>query len=189
MAAPFEVISGPYTVYVAPVGIAKPLITSVPAVAWTKLGTSGTKNYDAKGVTVTHDQTVVTWKPAGSTGNRKAWRTEEFLTVELGLVDLTAAQYAIALNNATVTSTTTSATYSSVPLQMGYTVASFALLARGISPAGDTFNAQYFLPNVFQAENPAPTYAGDGNPAMLALKFQTLEDATLGFGVWEDQTA
>lgn len=179
---PMEVIAAPLTVWVAPYGTTSPVDASVaPDASWTKLGTSGSKNYSDKGVIVTHDQTIVTWKPAGSTGPRKAWRTEEFVTVELELVDLTAEQYAITLNNATVT---TSGNHKSFQLQQGATVAVFALLARGPSPVNSDYNAQYYIPMCFQADNPAPAFAAAGVPAMLVCKFQALEDATNGFGTF-----
>lgn len=188
MSAPYEVIAGPLTVYVAPVGTTKPAVNAAPSGSWIKLGTSGTKNYSDKGVTVEHPQTLAFFKPAGSTGKRKAWRTDEDFFIGVELVDLTAEQYAIALNNATVTTTAGPPATKSIPLQQGQTVAQWALLARGVSPIGDSLSAQYFVPIVIQAENPTPIYAINA-PAMLACKFQALEDATLGFGTWEEQTA
>jgi hypothetical protein len=184
MAAPFEVIAAPLTVWVAPVGTAKPAVNATPAGAWVKLGTSGNKNYSTKGVVVTHNQTIVKWRPAGGTGHRKAWRTEEFISVELELVDLTAEQMAQILNSVTVT---TAGNAKSIPLQMGANVAQVALLAKGLSPINDTFAAQYFVPIAIQNDSPAPAYAGEGAPAMIAAKFDSLEDSSLGFGTWEEQ--
>ena len=188
MAAPYEVIAAPYTVWVAPTSTAKPNVNVTPSGSWTKLGTSGTKSYDKKGVIVTHGQTIVGWKPAGSTGARKVWRTEEFVTVELDLVDLTAEMYAKVLNDSTLT-TTTSPPVKSFNLQQGAVINELALLCRGISPLGESLNAQYFIPIVYQAADPAPAYAGEGQPAMLTCKFQSLEDSSLGFGSWEEGTA
>jgi hypothetical protein len=184
MPAPYEVIAAPLTVWVAPVGTTKPVINVAPSGSWVKLGTSGTKNYGQKGVVVTHNETVVKWRPAGGTGHRKAWRTEEFPSVEFDLIDLTAEQYAYALNSATVT---TAGNAKSIPLQQGATMAQVALLARGISPVNDAFAAQYFLPIAIEIGTAAPAYAGEGVPAGLSLKFDALEDATLGFGTWEEQ--
>lgn len=189
MSAPMEVIAAPLTLWVGPTGTAKPDVNAAPGAGWTKVGAAGAKNYSDKGVVVTHDQTIVTWKPAGSTGARKAWRTEEFVTVEVELVDVTAEQYAIALNDASVTTAAGPPATKSIELQQGATVALFAILARGLSPVDESLAAQYFCPVVFQAENPAPAYAAAGVPAMLALKFQTLEDESLGFGEYEEQTA
>jgi len=189
MAAPFEVIAAPLTVYVAPVGTAKPNVNAAPAGAWVKLGTAGNKNYSTKGVVVTHNQTIVKWRPAGSTGHRKAWRTEEFISVELELIDLTAEQYAQVMNSMTVTTQAGPPAIKFFSLQQGATIAQVALLARGISPINDTIAAQYFIPIAVQTESPSPAYVGEGVPAMLAIKFDSLEDPTNGFGTWEEQTS
>jgi hypothetical protein len=189
MAAPYEVIAAPLTVYVAPVGTAKPAVNAAPSGSWVKLGTSGSKNYGTKGVVVTHNETIVKWRPAGGTGHRKAWRTEEFISVEFDLVDLTAEQYAYALNTATVTTNAGPPATKSIPLQQGAVVAQVALLARGISPINETLGAQYWIPIAIEDGTAAPAYAGEGAPAMLSLKFDSLEDATNGFGTWEEQTS
>jgi hypothetical protein len=184
MAAPYEVIAAPLTVWVAPTGTAKPAVNAAPSGAWVKLGTSGPKNYGTKGVVVTHNETIVKWRPAGGTGHRKAWRTEEFISVEFDLIDLTAEQYAYALNTATVT---TSGNAKSIPLQQGAIVSQVALLARGLSPINETFAAQYFLPIAIEDGTAAPTYAGEGVPAALSLKFDSIEDPANGYGTWEEQ--
>src|SRR4051812_15829673 len=98
MAAPYEIIVAPLTVYVAPVGTAFPAVNAAPGGSWFKLGTNGTKNYDEKGVTVTHSESLATFTPAGGTAARKAFRTQESLTIEFELVDLTIEQYAKVLN-------------------------------------------------------------------------------------------
>src|SRR3990167_8660628 len=105
MATPYEIVAAPLTVWVAPTGTAFPDVDTAPNGSWTKLGTSGDKNYADDGVTVTHEQTIETFTPAGSTAARKAWRTEEGLLVEFVLVDISADQYAKILNDATVTDT------------------------------------------------------------------------------------
>lgn len=189
MSAPYEIVAAPLTLWVAPVGTAKPLVNAVPSGSWLKLGTSGTKNYSDKGVTVEHPQTLGFFKPAGGTGKRKAWRIDEDFMISVELVDTTAEQYAVALNNATVTTAAGPPATKTIQLQQGPTVAQYALLARGISPVNDALPAQYFVPIVIQADNPTPVYAGNAMPAMLAVKFQALEDVTLGFGTWEEQTA
>lgn len=188
MSAPYEVICNPLTVYLAPVGTAFPATNAAPSGSWFKLGTSGTKNYDEKGVTVTHSQTVATWTPAGGTGARKAYRTAESLAIDFELVDLTAEQYAEILNGATVTTAAGPPATKSFNLQQGLSVALFALLARGVSPINDSLPAQYQVPIVYQAANPAPVYS-KGAPAGLACQFVSLEDATAGFGTLVLQTA
>lgn len=188
MSAPYEVVVGPYTVYVAPVGTAFPATNAAPSGSWIKLGTSGAKNYDDKGVTVQHNQTIQRWKPSGTTGNRKAWRSSEVFTVAFELVDLTLEQYAVILNNATVTVQTGPPATKTIQLQQGISVATFALLARGNSPYNDTLPAQYQVPIAFQADNPSPVFSLN-TPGGLACTWEALEDATNGFGTLVDQTA
>ena len=186
---PYEVVAGPLTVYVAPVGTAFPAVNAAPGGSWFELGTNGTKNYDEKGVTVSHQQTLNPWRAAGGTGVRKVFRSAEDLLIEFELVDLTVEQYAKILNDATVTTTAGPPATKSFNLQQGLTVKSFALLARGSSSAyGDTLPAQYQVPACYQAGNPQPIYA-KGAPAVLALSFGALEDVTNGYGVYLAETA
>jgi hypothetical protein len=191
MAAPFEIVASPLTVWLAPVGTAFPDVSQAPAVAWVKLGTSGDKNYRDDGVTVSHEQEIEVFRPAGGTGARKAWRTEEDFSIEFELVDLTPEQYAKVLNDATVSTVAPGALIGgakTIPLQQGRNVATFAMIARGLSPTNDSFASQYQVPLCYQSENPEPVYNKD-EPAGLAIKFSALEDATLGFGKLVLQTA
>lgn len=188
MAAPFEVVCAPLTVYLAPTGTAFPAVNAAPSGSWFKLGTSGTKNYDAKGVTVTHNQTVAKWTPVGGTAARKAYRTDEALLIEFELVDLTPEQYAEVLNNAAVTTAAGPPATKSFNLQQGLTVAEFALLARGVSSVNDALPAQYQVPIVYQAASPALVYT-KGAPASLHCQFEALDDVTSGFGSLVIQTA
>lgn len=188
MAAPFEIVAAPLTVYVAAVGTAFPSVDAAPNGSWTKLGTSGTKNYDEDGVTVTHSQTIETFTPAGGTGPRKAWRTEEGLLVGFNLVDLTPEQFAKVLNDAAVATVGGPPAVKEILLLQGLTVARFALVARGLSTVNDALPAQYQVPICFQNAEPEPVYK-KGEPAMLACEFMALEHDTLGFGKLIVQTA
>lgn len=188
MAAPYEIICAPLTVYVAPTGTAFPAVNAAPAGSWFKLGTSGTKNYGERGVTVTHDESVSTFTPAGSTAPRKAYRVSEGLAIEFELVDMTIEQYAKILNDTTVTTTVGPPAIKDINLMQGLTVKTFALLARGTSPVNESLPAQYQVPIVYEAASPAPVFSKSG-PASLAVRFQALEDDTLGFGKLIVQTA
>lgn len=188
MSAPFEVLVGAYTVWLAPTGTAAPATNAAPSGSWIKVGTSGTDNYDEKGVTVKHSQTVGTWTPAGSTAPRKAYRTAESLEIDLTLVDLSMAQYAQALNNATVSTQVGPPATQTFSLLQGTTVQLFSLLARGASPVNDQLSAQYWVPIVFQNGNPSPVFS-KGAPAGLDLSFMALKDSTNGFGTYVAQTA
>lgn len=188
MSAPYEVIVAPLTVWVAPVGTAFPVTNANPPGTWFKLGTNGTKNYDEKGVTVTHHETVNTFTPAGSTAPRKAFRVSEALTIEFELVDLTIEQYAKVLNDATVNVTVGPPATKDINLLQGLNVTTFALLARGNSPINDSLPSQYQVPVVFESAEPSVVYS-KGAPAALDVQFTALEDLTLGFGKLLVQTA
>lgn len=188
MGAPYEIICNPLTVYLAPVGTAMPAVNAAPSGSWFKLGTSGAKNYDEKGVTVEHDQTIGKFTPAAGTVARKAYRTAEDLKVVFDLVDMTIEQYAMVLNNASVTTAAGPPAIKSIPLQQGLTVATFALLCRGVSPISDALPAQYQVPIVYQEANPTVVYS-KGAPAALACEFHVLDDLTNGSGLLVIQTA
>lgn len=181
---PFEIVSAPLTVWLAPVGTAFPTIDTQPAAEWFKLGTNGDKNYDDDGVTVSHEQSINTWRGAGSVGPVKAWRNEEELSIGFTLVDISPAQYAKVLNDATVTETaaaTGTPGTAEFGLSQGAEIATFALLARGKSPVDENMSAQYQVKRCYQAENPEPVYTkGGDSPAGLEIGFAALEDLTDG---------
>jgi len=175
---PYEMIMSPYEVWIAPVGEAFPAVDTAPSGNWALLGTNGKKNISDDGVVVTHEQTLSEHRNVGSTGAIKVGRTEESLTVELTLEDLSIEQYAKVLNNATVTTVAAGTGVpgtKEIPLRQGIDVSTFAMLVRGKSPYGDTFYMQYELPVVYQADNPAPAFK-KGEVAGLKLSFKVLED-------------
>lgn len=187
---PFEVVCSPYTVYAAPVGTAMPLIDVAPTGPWLTLGTSGDKNYSDTGVTVTHTQTVSTFIPAGSTTVRKAWRTEEGLTVAFELADLSPAMYAEIIDNVTlqtVAATTAQAGDQHFEVFRGVQVNQYALLVKGISPVNEAYAAQYEVASSFQMGNPAPRYSKQG-PALLAIEFHAFELIPNQLATWRAQT-
>jgi hypothetical protein len=175
---PFEILAGPYTLWLAPVGTVFPLITAVPAVAWVKIGTNGDVNYDDDGITVSHVAKQEVARPAGRTGQVKAWTTEEDLMLSLKLWDVSLEQYATALNKATVTTVAAGVSVAGtkkIGLNQGAEVTAYALLARGLSPYGDGFSMQYEVPRCFQSANAKPVFK-KGKPATLDLEFTALED-------------
>jgi hypothetical protein len=178
MPAPYEIIAQPFTVWIAPVGEAFPLIDAAPAGNWSKIGTSGDRNYSEDGVVITHGQSQEVFRASGSTGPIKAFRTEEEMTIGFSLVDVSLEQYARALNGNTVTDVPegSEAGFRSIGLSRGLSVQQRALLVRGAgSPYGDDFNMQYEVPVCVQAGEPEVTYVKSA-PAMLALSYMVLED-------------
>ncbi|MGH3171874.1 MAG: hypothetical protein ACRDN0_39200 [Trebonia sp.] len=189
---PQELLSCPLTLYVAPIGTAVPLVDTTPSGTWVQVGVNGDLDYDSTGLTFTHNQTLATWTSVGSTAPSAVWRTDEQIELAVTLADTTAASYALALNDVAVTTvnaTTGAPGESDVTLLQGTTVALFALLARGLSALNQTMNAQYAIPAVYQAANPAPVYK-KGAPAELALTFATILDPNGGgFGKLQQQSA
>lgn len=192
MSDALEVVASPLTVWVAPTGTDFPLVDAEPDGDWFLLGTNGDGNYEDAGVTVTHEQTITTWTPAGRTMARKAWRTAEGFSIGFSLTDITSAQYAKTLNDATVTQIAAgmgTPGYDSIELYQGLTVAKFALLARGLSPFSESFAAQYQVYQAYQGANQAPVYT-KGTPATLAVMFSAFFDEDNdGVGELINQTA
>ncbi len=175
---PYEIVSGPLTLWLAPVGTAFPAIDAAPAAGWIKVGTDGDKNYSDSGVTVTHSQTVNKVRPAGSVGARKALRADEDLMFALVLWDLTLEQYAAALGDLEIATTAAgvgTAGFKQIGLSRGEEVATHALLARGVSPYDAALAAQFEVPRCYQSGSPSPVF-NKGVPAGLALQFDALED-------------
>jgi len=160
------------------VGTTFPLVNAAPPAAWVRVGTSGNVNYDEDGVTVSHVGKREMTRSAGLTGPIKAFITEEDLIIAVKLLDVSLEQYATALNK--LLPTTTAAT-TGVPgtkrlgLSQGASIREYALLARGASPDGPNFVAQYQVPRCFQSGDAKPVYK-KGKPATLDLEFTALED-------------
>ena len=178
MSKPYEMIVSPFEVWLAPVGEVFPDVDVDPVANWEKLGTNGKRNQSEDGITVTHEQTLVEHRTVASTGPVKVGRTEENLSIEMTLEDLSLEQYAKVMNNVTVTTVAPGTSIIGTKefnLRQGVDVSTFALLCRGKSPYGDGWNMQYEVPVAYQADNPAPVFK-KGDPAGLKLTFKALED-------------
>ena len=179
MSAPNEIVAAPFTIWWAPVGTAFPAIDDATVTGFTKIGTSGDRNYSEDGVVVVHEQTIEMFRPLGTTGPVKASRTQETLIIRFTLWDLLLEQYKLALNSNVVSTTVAgggTAGFKEIDLYRNLDVVLMALLARGgFSPEGDGWNTQYQVPVCFQSGTPEPVFA-KGAPAALALEFTALED-------------
>lgn len=192
--APRDLVVGPLDVYLAPVGESFPAVDATPAGNWALLGTHGDESYGEDGITISHPETIEKFRTVGSTGARKAVRTEEDLRIELVLQDLTFEEFAKVLNDVTVQSDAGPPSIRKLPLRRGRDVARYAFLARGegMSPYG-AFNVQLQVPIVYVAAAPAPVF-GKGDVASLAVAFEALEDPSAAtaeerFGFWVAQVA
>ncbi|MFZ5749101.1 MAG: hypothetical protein ACOY45_15760 [Pseudomonadota bacterium] len=175
---PYEIIGAPFTLWLAPVGTAFPLIDAAPGGAWKLVGSNGDENYTEDGVTIQHSQTINKVRTAGSVGARKALRDSEDMMVSLTLLDMTLEQYALALNGNEVETTAAgigTAGYKTLGLSRGEEVTTYALLVRGPSPYAPGMNAQFEVPRCYESGSPQPVFR-KGQPAGLALQFDALED-------------
>ena len=182
MAEPFEIIAAPLELYAAPVGTEFPAVDEAPAADWKIVGKSGTRNYSDDGVTVTHEQEISAFTPAGATVPRKVWRTGEALTIAVDIADLSTEAYAKALNEAAIDTSVPGE--KSIRLFRGDQVATFALLARGLSPEDEALFAQYEVPVVYQGADSIEITYNKGEPAMVSLEFTALSDDTGDFGTY-----
>lgn len=189
--APYEIIAAPATIWVAAVGTAFPAIDAEPNQNWTKLGKSGDKNISEEGITISHPQSVEVFRALGSTGPRKIVRTEEDLMISFTLLDLTLEMYRRLINQNPITQIEAASGVAGVrklALQRGNIVQRFALLARGPSPYGESWNMQYKVPIAVNVGEPEVVFQ-KGEPAGLLFELQAIEHELDGFGELEAQFA
>lgn len=188
-----RIVTAPFTMWLAPAGTEPPKLSTeessfvTAATAWTKLGESGDKNYSEAGVTVTHSETIAQFQPAGSTVPRKAWRTDEGIEMAGELADLNPEQYALILDNATVTHASggiagTEPFAYTFKLYRGSALHFYAVLLRGPGSVEETRPMQYWFPFCYQAANQTPKFALKGGPALLAFQFTAMELESEKFG-------
>lgn len=172
-----EVVCAPLTLYVATPGTSFPTVDAAPSGSWFEIGSLGTRNYDAAGVTVNNPQTLAAFTPAGSTAPRKPYRTDENVEFSVSLADMTAEQYAKIMDDAAIVSTAQAsgvAGNKAFEMLRGVKVKTFALLARGVSSYDDTLAAQFEVGACYQSGTPGPVFSKNG-PALLAVAFTGLE--------------
>ncbi|MBA2742153.1 MAG: hypothetical protein H0U46_09100 [Actinobacteria bacterium] len=166
--APFEIISGPGDVWLAPYGTAFPVINAAPISPWVALGrTEG-------GVTVRHTQSVELLMADQDTAPVKAIRSEDGMEIEFQLVELTLEKYRFAINNASVVTAAGPPAIKYIELWRGPEVTPHAIVVRGPSAYGN-FNCQYQVPMVVQTEEPEVSFVRD-DKAVLNSVFTALAD-------------
>jgi len=166
---PYEVLVGVGTLYVAAAGTAAPAVNAAPSGSWTELGeTDG-------GVKVIKSQNIETFSSDQRTGKNKAVRTEEGVTVETNLQEITLENIANVING-TVTDTAPGAGtigIRTLPMHKGADVSEFAFLFRGSSPYG-AFPGQYYVPRGFFDDDIELEFTKDGK-TLIPVKFEALE--------------
>lgn len=104
MPAPFEMVSGPLTIYTATEGTAAPTIEIAPPTpTWTLLGANGDKSISDDGLTINFEEEINDQMVLGSTVAQKAFRVSEGVMFDFTLFDLTAEMFAIAMSGLPVT--------------------------------------------------------------------------------------
>lgn len=166
----YEVLTGVGTLYIAAAGTAAPAtVETTPAVAWTSLGeTDG-------GVKVTKTQNIETFSTDQRTGNVKAIRTEEGMTVETNLIEATLENLANVINGTVVDTAAGAGTIGTRALKLhaGATVTEYALLFRGSSPYG-AFAGQFYVPRGFMNDDVEMDFVKD-DKVLIPVKFEALE--------------
>jgi len=187
---PFDIVAGPATVYIhTTAGTAAPAVNAsagtITGDGWTALGlTEG-------GVKAKHTQSITQLMADQRSGPVKAIRAAEGLEISFALAELTLENFGLALNNATV-STSTGPARKILGLYQGLDVAQFALLVIGPSPYMDA-NSQYWVPVVVQTDSPEVDFVKD-NKAVLQTTWTAIEDPNaasedLRFGTLIAQTS
>jgi hypothetical protein len=175
--APFEVICAPFRIYRAAVGTTFPSVStaesSFPA-DWELIGTSGDLNYDrGQGVMVSMPREITFWRSVGDAGSRKGFPTTEDLKVKVRLVDFSLEGFRSALNDNDITET---AGQKKIGLSRGFSLATHALLVRGISPYEDQANAQFEIPLAAVSSSSEVSLSKPGEPAAFDLEWTALVD-------------
>lgn len=183
-----QVVNGPLELWWAATGTAMPAVGADPAAGgFTKIGSSGKDNYTEDGVSISTSQTVEQFTPLGRTAPTKAFRTNEDLTVQVTLADISLAQVRLALNQNAIT---TNAGNKQISLNRGVDVTFIALLVRGTGKSAEvaTFNLQFELFKVYEGASQELSFV-KGEPAGVLLEFHALDDLTNGVGILRGQTS
>ena len=109
MPRPYEMVSGPLTVYTAPLTrppqSPPPLNLAPPPPprpgapgGWTLLGTNGGRSISEDGLSIEFTETVEAQRVLGSTAIQKLFRTEEDLMLSCALLDVTVETFAFAMS-------------------------------------------------------------------------------------------
>ena len=189
--APYEMVSGPLTVYTAPEGTVPPEISGTPGSPWTLLGTNGARSISEDGLTIEFSETIEAQRVLGSTAIQKLFRTEEEVMLQCSLLDVSAETFSIAMSGLPVTdvaAATGTGGYRAVDLLRGFDVRNLAFLARGFSPYADNMAAQFWVPKAYASFSGGLQYQ-KGEAAMIELEIMSIEHTTHGYGQYQAQDA
>ena len=144
MPKPYEMVSGPLTVYTAPESTRAPVLDAAPPAPWELLGTNGGRSISEDGLALEFSETVEGQRVLGSTAIQKLFRTEEDLMLSCALLDVTVETFAKAMSGlpvvdeAAAAALTTPADFTATPVPIvtggsgtGATIASITVDASG----------------------------------------------------------
>lgn len=195
MPAPHEIIAAPLTLWLNDVGATFPELDDNDAALvsddWIKLGTEGANNYDDSGVQLSHSENVFDFIPAGSTMPVKRFRTGENFEFTLNLVDVSPAQYALVMNDATVSTVAAGAGTpgeKKFSLYRGIQVAQFAVIARGMSAVDNDLMLQYEISKAHVSVTGEATF-NKGVATMLPVKIEAIRHSASDVIQVREQTA
>jgi len=179
---PFQLMNGPFAVYIADPVELPPDIDDLPTGNWALFGTSGDKDITEEGITINLPQAISWFRGLGSTAPRKGFRTEEDVIVEFTLADASVENFARGLNDAVID---LSGNHRKIQLLQGAEVAQFSLLiyGDGKSAYGD-FNSFLWLPRCSHDGQMAPKIV-KGEPVGLMYRWHALIDATYNLGTFD----
>lgn len=187
-AYPHEVMGAPHAVYIAAVGSARPALSvATPLSPWTVVGLRGNHSYADEGVRVNSPAAYNYFRGYASAAPRKAFRSEEDVTIGVTLADMTLESLALAFNKVAADVDEVGITRT-LGLSRGLGVATFALLVRGPSPYMDDGIAQFWIPSVMNVSSIELSLRRD-NATTYPLEFRAIwyDEATEGeeMGVYE----
>ena len=107
MPRPYEMVSGPLTVYTAPLTRPPepgPALNLAPPAPWSLLGTNGGRTISEDGLSIEFTETVEAQRVLGSTAIQKLFRTEEDLMLSCALLDVSVETFALAMSGLPVES-------------------------------------------------------------------------------------
>jgi hypothetical protein len=166
----YQILTGVGRLYVAPVGLAFPLVNAVPGAGWTDLGET------LDGVKLSKGQKVNVARTDQRTGGVKAMRDEESVELSTKLAEGTVENLAKLLGQTmgTVPAAAGVPGQKYVYLHSGAEVTEYAFLFRGSSPDGP-WNEQYELPRGYFDDAVEIEYAR-ATQSTFSAKFVALED-------------
>lgn len=175
-----EIITAPFSIWIAPLGTAFPAVSQAPGASWTLLGKRGARSHSTDGVTIEHLRQFSTTQPAGAMAVSHGFAILNGLRVRVRLLDLTFEQYSIAIGGRAI-SRDRPALQPEGARTLGLSEPSrgpapFALLIRGPSPYFEGQFCQYEVPRCLEAGNGAEIAFRRAQAAGLPLQFLALRD-------------